>query len=786
MVGTENERRLLAFGRITSLLAVILGLLGTAIWLAVPFLPLSLAPTGSMPLLTSVLVVASGTALVLSAGENGEGGRRRFSGWLIGMVALVAAIALVADLLGGQGGLLPAGPMATLAFRPRPIEAVAILLIAAGMLAGRRPSRQRGVVFDLFVLSAFALAYASLLVQFFGETIDPFALMTPLALALLPIGLHSLAPGQGVLGSLATDTPGGLVLRRVMPAVLLAPPALGWLRLTAERAGLIDTPGGLAVMVIALAIAVGGFTIWNARSLDRADAERLRALRATVQLAAIVEGSQAAIVSADAHDGRVLTWNPAAERLFGLTALEAIGSPLHGLAPAQKVISLVSAIERVQRGETVPPFETLMRGKSGRPLDVQVALSPVPDLAGGLPGISAGIVDITERKRAEQALRESEERYRRLVDLSPEAVMVDRQGRIVFANAAGAHLFGAARPEALVGRSLLDFLVPEDRPDFDGRIQELRLRGKPVQLFESRLRRSDGSLAEVETTASLFTFNGGPAMIVIMRDITARKRALEAVVMKSAELLKMAEMGRLKDHFLSTISHEMKTPLAIITGYAELLEDLGPTAEIIDGINDGVRRLTEHIEQMLDYSALISGTLPLYKTEVNFEEVAGHAAAILESSLQRRDLAFALDIAPDTPSILGDSRRITQMVLELLENALKFTPAGGTIGVRVGPEGHHVRIDVWDTGPGIPEQEFGAIWDAFHQLALDDIDRKGGLGLGLSIVKELVELHGGKVALVSQVGKGATFTVLLPTGTDAPGAVSAATPRVSAIEGEDI
>jgi signal transduction histidine kinase len=212
----------------------------------------------------------------------------------------------------------------------------------------------------------------------------------------------------------------------------------------------------------------------------------------------------------------------------------------------------------------------------------------------------------------------------------------------------------------------------------------------------------------------------------------------------------------------------MKTPLALIAGNTELLEDTGPSEAIIEGLKDGTRRLTAHIEQILDYSALLSGTLPLYKTEVDLAEVARQVAGVVQERVRRKELAFALAVDPGTPPIQGDFRRLVQMILALLDNAEKFTPARGQIGLRIGPSDGLVRIDVWDTGPGIPEADFARIWEAFSQLELGDADSKGGLGLGLTIVKQLAELHGGKVGVVSLPGKGTTFSLLLPVGAAQP------------------
>lgn len=239
-------------------------------------------------------------------------------------------------------------------------------------------------------------------------------------------------------------------------------------------------------------------------------------------------------------------------------------------------------------------------------------------------------------------------------------------------------------------------------------------------------------------------------------DVAARTQEL------TQALSKLKTLDQLKDTFLSTISHEMKTPLSLIIGYTELLQDKYPTEELLKGLLDGSRRLSTHINNMLDYSALLGDSLPLYKTEVSIPEVARNALDIMETEFTLANLQVEAHLDPETPPVYGDSRRITQIFLELLDNARKYTPAGGRVGVNVAPHDGGVRIEVWDTGMGIQEEDRERIWEAFDQLASGDALRKCGLGLGLTIVKKLTELHHGRVSVESHPGQGSRFTIDLP------------------------
>ena len=382
-----------------------------------------------------------------------------------------------------------------------------------------------------------------------------------------------------------------------------------------------------------------------------------------------------------------------------------------------------------------------------------------------------------EQRRSAEYLRQFQLLVSSVTDYA--IFLLDPRGRVRTWNASAERLKGYTEAEIL-GKSFQCFFAPAEvqsglprrlleeaaatgRSHDEGWRDERDGRRRWEDLVVTALREASGRLV---------------GYAVITRDMTERKLAYEEVARRTAELSKARELNALKDHFLSTISHEMKTPLSLITGYAELLEESGEQPELVAGIQEGSRRLTEHIDHILDYSALLSGALPLYLSEVNLSEAAANARAVLEAEGRARGRSVDLQVDPRTPPIRGDARRITQMISELLENAATFTPPGGRMGVRISPAGPDVRLDVWDTGAGISETDFPRIWEAFSQLAVGDAFRKGGLGLGLTIVKKLAELHGGKVAVVSQLGHGTTFTITLPVaGPSRPEAQARETPE---------
>lgn len=346
--------------------------------------------------------------------------------------------------------------------------------------------------------------------------------------------------------------------------------------------------------------------------------------------------------------------------------------------------------------------------------------------------------------------------------------MLDPEGRIVSWNRGAEHLFGY-REEEVVGRDFSMFYVPEDVAAGTPRHLLVVAMAQEHVEAEAWCVRKDGSRfwADAVITATRDEQGRLIGFGKVTRDLTARKRSEEDL---RTAYSRLKELDALKDHFLSTISHEMKTPLSLILGYAELLQDKYPDEEFLEGIHDGSMRLLDHLNKMLDYSALLSGSLPLYKTDIDLAEIADNVREILEADREFRLKKLHLEVMvdPDTPVIQADSRRLTQILVELLENARKFTAEGGRLGIRVSPAAGQVRIEVWDEGVGIPEKDLLRIWEAFTQLETGQAFRKGGLGLGLTIVKELVELHGGRVEVKSQVGEGTSVLIYLPIGEASP------------------
>ncbi|WP_017716065.1 hybrid sensor histidine kinase/response regulator [Kamptonema formosum] len=388
-----------------------------------------------------------------------------------------------------------------------------------------------------------------------------------------------------------------------------------------------------------------------------------------------------------------------------------------------------------------------------------------------------------ERKAAQEALQESEEQYRLLVELLPDTVFIQSEGKIVFINSAGLKLFGAASPEKLLGKPILDFIHPDCHEIVKERIRQILQERKQAPLLEEKIVRLDGTVVDVGVTASPFTYKGLPAALVVARDISERKRASEErdrlLKRERAARAEAEKANRLKDEFLSTLSHELRTPLSAILGWAELLRNLkfdeATVSHALETIVRNTKSLVKLIEDILDVSRIVSGKLNLNMASVNLAPTVEAAIDSMRPAAEAKNIRLHVEIDRTVRPISGDRERLQQVIWNLLSNAIKFTPKGGRVAVTLRGAESFAEIKVTDTGAGISPDFLPYVFERFRQADSTTTRSYGGLGLGLALVRHLVELHGGTVRADSAgAGQGAMFTVRLPlaesgAGSRAPG-----------------
>ena len=351
-----------------------------------------------------------------------------------------------------------------------------------------------------------------------------------------------------------------------------------------------------------------------------------------------------------------------------------------------------------------------------------------------------------------------------IVDSSEDAICSKNLQSIVMSwNKGAERIFGYSEKE-MVGESIVK-LLPPDRPDEEKKILARLHKGERVEHYETKRLRKDGKIIDVSLTISPIRNDEGVIVGAskIARDITEQKEALRKLA-EAHEALKHAD--RMKAEFLATLSHELRTPLNAILGWVQILKDGATAEDLAEGvpiIERNVRVQSQLIEDLLDMSRIEAGKISLDIQRVDLVSVVIAGIETVRAAADGKEIRLTSTFASVDGTVMGDKDRLQQIVWNLLANAVKFTPKNGHVHVMIERANSHVEISVTDSGQGISPEFLGQVFDRFRQADSSTTRRHGGLGLGLSIVKNLTELHGGTVRVTSPgVGLGSTFTVTLP------------------------
>ncbi len=383
------------------------------------------------------------------------------------------------------------------------------------------------------------------------------------------------------------------------------------------------------------------------------------------------------------------------------------------------------------------------------------------DGGGRVIGLSGFAVDITERRQAEAAARDSEERYRAIVESQAEMICRFRpDGTIRFVNGAYARARGVT-PEALTGQNFWTFVDRNDQADVRALLDSLRPDAPEVRI-ENRFETAEGARWTLWTNRGLAFDSQGRATEVQSSgiDITERKQ-IEA---------DLRNANRMKDEFLATLSHELRTPLNAMLGWSHLLRTSPLRPEVAERAFESLERnakaQTQLVDDLLDMSRIVSGKLEIRTALVDLGAVIASAVDTVRPGAASKGVS--LHVRTAQVRVNGDADRLRQIVWNLLSNAVKFTPSDGHVDIALTQVESAAEIVVRDTGEGIGGEFLPFVFDRFRQADGTMTRRHGGLGLGLAIVRHLTEAHGGTVAADSQGhGKGTTFTIRLPAAGDA-------------------
>ncbi len=519
-------------------------------------------------------------------------------------------------------------------------------------------------------------------------------------------------------------------------------------------------------------------------------------------LQALIQACPLAITVFNLDDGKVKMWNPAAQQIFGWSEQEVLGRFLPSV-PEDKQDEFLANLDFIRQGKALTGVETRRQNRDGSPIDVSVWAAPLHDAKGNMSCMSI-VADISDKKQAQEALKQSEERFRKLAEkvrvIPWEADATT--GRFTYVGPQTVEILGYPLADWYTDNFWAQHIHPEDREwaikycvDSSAFLDNYE--------FEYRMLTADGRVVWLYDIVNVVRSEDAPCVLRgFMIDITQRKRLEEEreqlLAREQAARAEAESANRMKDEFLATLSHELRTPLNAMLGWTQMLRtrklDEATSARAFETIDRNTKSLAALIEDVLDVSRIISGKLHLNVHPVELVSVVEAAIDTVRptATLKEIQLDFILDRSIEP--VLGDANRLQQVLWNLISNAVKFTPKGGRVEVRLErvdrlaglqveeelqvdrlqvqgsnqssnlqPSNPCVQIQVSDTGKGIARDFLPYVFDRFRQENSSTTRSYGGLGIGLAIVRHLVELHGGTVYVDSPgEGKGATFSVQLP------------------------
>jgi PAS domain S-box-containing protein len=514
---------------------------------------------------------------------------------------------------------------------------------------------------------------------------------------------------------------------------------------------------------------------------------------------AILESTNYAIISTDL-DGVIQTCNHSVERMLGYMVSELIGITPEILHDRQEVIDRAASLS-AELGQDIPVgFEVFVAKsrqgvvserewtyirKDGSRFPVLLSITSLKDDNEQIIGFLGIAQDITERKQAEEALRESEQRFVTLAEAAPVAIFrINQANECIYVNRFWSQITGQEASAAL-GQGWFDTIHPDDQASIQAEwVKVLSQNG--CYEGEGRSLRPDGTICyyycqavpELNADGDIIGYIG------TLTDISDRKQAEAQLQRINEELLRAT---KLKDEFLANMSHELRTPLNAILGMSEALLDqvLGSVNErqqkAIDNIERSGRHLLELINDILDLSKIASGKMELNRTSTSITNLCSSSEVFVRQQAFQKNIQIISNIPPNLRDLNIDERRIKQVLINLLTNAVKFTPTSGRIifSVAIGygntwlgeaqipnqirsEDSPMILFQVTDTGIGIAEKDLSRLFQPFVQVDSNLNRQYEGTGLGLAMVKQIVELHGGQVTVKSQLGQGSCFTVALP------------------------
>ncbi len=495
------------------------------------------------------------------------------------------------------------------------------------------------------------------------------------------------------------------------------------------------------------------------RRWEKDEASRLHSARL---LAAIVESSDDAIIS-KSLDGTIRSWNAGAERIFGYPSAEAVGRHISLLIPPDRIAEEEQIITRLRAGKRVEHFETERIRKGGEPIMVSLTISPILDASGNVVGASKIARDITERRRTE----EERQKFVTLVETSTDFVGIcDLAGAPVYVNPAGLRLVGLAGIEDARRVNVRDFFFPEDQSKImDEFFPSVIASGHgEIEVRFRNFRTQSPRWMAYKVLALADSTGRRVGFATVSQDITERRQLEDDLRTMAANL---SEVDRRKNEFLATLAHELRNPLAPLRSSLELLKrapaDAAVRVQAVETMDRQLNQLVRLVDDLLDWNRITHGRLELRKRSVEVARVIERAIESCRPLVEAAGHDVRVTLPEEPICVDADEARLTQVLANLLNNSCKYTDPGGTITVTARRDGDGVVVVVRDNGIGIPQDQLAHVFDMFMQIEPSADRAQGGLGIGLTLSKRLVQMHGGTVeARSAGRGLGSEFVVRLP------------------------
>ncbi|HSE18276.1 MAG TPA: PAS domain S-box protein [Pyrinomonadaceae bacterium] len=493
-----------------------------------------------------------------------------------------------------------------------------------------------------------------------------------------------------------------------------------------------------------------------------AERDKANQLHTARLLASIVESSNDAIIS-KSLEGIIQSWNAAAEQLFGYTAEQALGQHISLVIPPERLAEEDQIIASLRAGKRIDHYETERVRSDGRRLVVSLTISPIKDASGQVIGASKIVRDVTDRKRAEA----DRQMFVTLVENSTDFIGIcDVEGIPFFVNRAGLEMVGLGSIEEAKRASVRDFFFPEDQEKimeefFPGVLKdghgEIEIRFRHFKTGEPRW-------MAYKVLALTNDANEPVAFATVSQDITERKRLEDNLRRLAADL---SDADRRKNEFLATLAHELRNPLAPMSNMLEVVKrsdgDVAAIKRAHETLERQLGQMVRLVDDLLDLNRITHDRLELRRSEVELSSVIQQAVEVARPLVDAAGHHLTIDL-PDEPIYLNaDRARLAQLFGNLLNNSCKYTRPEGTVSLSVQRDGDEVVVSVKDNGAGIPQDKLNSIFDMFMQVDSTSDQSQGGLGIGLTLVKRLAEMHGGSVEARSDgEGQGSEFIVRLP------------------------